>query len=147
MHEESAKLRALRALAPKRLIHHWYAPVRLRAYALYTSLIHVLCALRACRLLSSSIGAWRTFVLSCYKYRCVCQQEISVCQPQTPLLGKTSPKYQNCYSKLKFDTQINSNMQNSMVVFTFSIFDRKYLFLGKFGSKNQNCQFKLKRGT
>ena len=35
-------------------------------------------------------------------------------------------------------------MQNSMVVFTFSIFDRKYLLLGKFGPKNQNYEFELK---
>ena len=39
-----------------------------------------------------------------------------------------------------------SNMQNSMVMFTFSIFDWNYL-LGKFGPKNQNGQFKLKFGT
>ena len=67
-------------------------------------------------------------------------------------------------------------MQNSMVVFTFLVFDWKYLlwaslvqnlvprlnlniqnsmvlfrldipFLGKFGLKNQNGQFKLKLGT
>ena len=30
--------------------------------------------------------------------------------------------------KLKFGTQINSNMQNSLVMFTFSVFDWKYLF-------------------
>ena len=33
-----------------------------------------------------------------------------------------------------------------MVVFTFSVLDWKQLFLGKFGPKNQNCQFKLKFG-
>ena len=38
-------------------------------------------------------------------------------------------------------------MQNSMVVFIFSAWDQKYLFWGKFGPKNQNCQFKLKFGT
>ena len=38
-------------------------------------------------------------------------------------------------------------MQNSMMVLTFSIFDRKYLFRGKFGPKNQNCQFELKFGS
>ena len=39
---ESTKLRALRALAPTRLTDHWYAPyapVRLRAYLSYPSLI------------------------------------------------------------------------------------------------------------
>ena len=33
-----------------------------------------------------------------------------------------------------------------MMLFTFSSFYGKYSFLGKFGSKNQNCQFKLKFG-
>ena len=37
-------------------------------------------------------------------------------------------------------------MQNSMVMFTFSIFDWNYLLV-KFGPKNQNGQFKLKFGT
>ena len=34
-----------------------------------------------------------------------------------------------------------------MVVFTFSVIDRKYYFFGKFGLKYQNFQFKLKFGT
>ena len=36
-----------------------------------------------------------------------------------------------------------------MVILTFSVLDWKYPipFLGKFGPKNQNCQFKLKFGT
>ena len=38
-------------------------------------------------------------------------------------------------------------MQKSMVMFTFSLFGRKYLFWGKLGSKNQNCQFELKFGS
>ena len=39
-------------------------------------------------------------------------------------------------------------MQNSMVVSILSVLDWKELpFLGKFGPKNQNCQFKLKIGT
>ena len=40
-----------------------------------------------------------------------------------------------------------SNMQNSMAMFAFSTFHRKYLFWGKFGPKTQNCQFKLKPST
>ena len=98
-------------------------------------------------------------------------------------LGKFGPKNQNYQLKLKFGTYTNSNMQNSMVMFTFSVFDRKYPywanlvqkvkiiswswnlvprliriclfcwlfcfrfeipFLGKFGPKNQNYQFKQK---
>ena len=45
--------------------------------------------------------------------------------------------------KLKFCTQTNSNMHNSMVMFPFSVFAWKYL-QGKFGSTNRNCQFELK---
>ena len=48
--------------------------------------------------------------------------------------------------KLTFNTKTNSNKQNSMVVFTFSVLDETP-FLGKFGPKSQNCQFKLKFGT
>ena len=43
-------------------------------------------------------------------------------------LGKFGPKSQNYQFKLKFATYTNSNMQNSMVMFTFSVFDRKHPF-------------------
>ena len=48
---------------------------------------------------------------------------------------------------MKIDTYTNSNMQNSIVIFTFFVFDRKYPFFGKFGPKSQNCQFKVKLDT
>ena len=38
-------------------------------------------------------------------------------------------------------------MENSTVVFTFSILDTKHPFGGKFSPKNQNHQFKLKLCT
>ena len=38
------------------------------------------------------------------------------------------PGYENCQIKLKSGTNTNLNMQNSVVVFSFSIFDRKYPF-------------------
>ena len=41
-------------------------------------------------------------------------------------LGKVGPKSQNSHFKLKFGTYTNSNMQNSMVMFIFFVFDRKY---------------------
>ena len=47
---------------------------------------------------------------------------------EIPLFGKFGPKTQNCQFKLKFGTETNSNMQNSMVMFTFSVVDRKHLF-------------------
>ena len=145
-------------------------------------------------------------------------------RPEAPFLGKFDPKNENCWSKLKFGTQTNSNMQNSVVMFsvfyqkypfwinllkkikivslswnlvpiliwirriqrwysffpfctentffganlvqkirivgltnsnihnsmlmlTFSVFNQKYPFWTNFSSKNQNCQFKLKFGT
>ena len=40
--------------------------------------------------------------------------------------GKSSPKNQNFQFKLKFGTKTSLNMQNSMMMFTFSIFDHKY---------------------
>ena len=43
-------------------------------------------------------------------------------------LGKFGPKNQNDQFKVKLDTWTYSNMQNSMVMFTFFVFDRKYLF-------------------
>ena len=41
---------------------------------------------------------------------------------------KFGPKNQNSQFKLEFDTKPNSNMQNSVVMFTFSFSDRKYPF-------------------
>ena len=46
-------------------------------------------------------------------------------QTKISFLGKFAPKIQNCLCKVKFGTQTNSNMQNSVVMFTFLLFDRK----------------------
>ena len=62
-------------------------------------------------------------------------------------LIKFGPKIPNCLFKVKLGTQSNFNMQNSIMMFIFSIFDQNKSFLGKLGPKNQNCQFKLKCGT
>ena len=64
-----------------------------------------------------------------------------------PFLGKFGPKSQNYQSKLKFSTYNNSNMQNSMVIFTFFPFWLEIPYLGKFGPKNKNYQSKLKFGA
>ena len=45
-----------------------------------------------------------------------------------PIWGKFVPENQNCQFKLKFGTKTNWNMQNSVVLFTFSAFDWKYCF-------------------
>ena len=47
---------------------------------------------------------------------------------ETPFLGKFGPKKENCKFRLRFDTQCNSNMKNSMVMLTLFIFQR-YFFL------------------
>ena len=51
---------------------------------------------------------------------------------EKPFLDKFDPKNQNCQFKFKFGSWTNSNMQNSMVVFTFSVLPRKYSFWVKF---------------
>ena len=47
---------------------------------------------------------------------------------EIPFLGKFGPKNQNCHFKLKIGTYTNSNMQNSMILFTFFVLERKYPF-------------------
>ena len=47
---------------------------------------------------------------------------------EIPFLGKFGPKNQNYQLKLKFGTCTNSDIQNSMVIFTFSVFDRESTF-------------------
>ena len=44
------------------------------------------------------------------------------------LLEKFSPNDQNCQFEVKFGSRLNLNMQNSMVVFTFSVLDQKNPF-------------------
>ena len=50
--------------------------------------------------------------------------------------GKSGPKTKNCQFELKLGTYTNSNMHNSMVLFTFSISDQNFHFGGTFGPKN-----------
>ena len=47
---------------------------------------------------------------------------------EKPFLGKFGPRNQNFQFRLNFGTQTNLNMQNSMMMFTSPVFDRKYLF-------------------
>ena len=44
------------------------------------------------------------------------------------LFGQIWSKYRNCQFKLKFGTQSNSNIQNSVVVLTFSVLARNHPF-------------------
>ena len=47
---------------------------------------------------------------------------------EIPFLDKFGPKSQNSHFKLKFGTYTNSNMQNSMAMFIFLVFEWKYPF-------------------
>ena len=49
---------------------------------------------------------------------------------KTPFLGKFGPKTSNCQFELNFGTYTNLNMQNSMIVSTFSVLDLRKNFLG-----------------
>ena len=55
-------------------------------------------------------------------------------QPEIPFLAKFGPKNQNCQFKVKLDTETNSSMQISVVMFTFHVFGWKYFF-GQIWSK------------
>ena len=54
---------------------------------------------------------------------------------EIPFLDKFGPKNQNSCFKLKFCTYSNSNMQNSMVMFIYFVFDDKYLFWANLAQK------------
>ena len=54
---------------------------------------------------------------------------------EMPFLGKFGPKNQNTHFMLKFGTETNSNMQNSMTLFSFFIFEWKYPFWANFVQK------------
>ena len=43
-------------------------------------------------------------------------------------LGKLGPKHQNCQFQMKFGPDFNSNMQNPMGVFTFSVWNGNHPF-------------------
>ena len=49
-------------------------------------------------------------------------------QTENTLSEQVWSKNQNCQLKLKFGTNTNLNMQNSMVIFTFAVLDRKHPF-------------------
>ena len=57
--------------------------------------------------------------------------------PEVPFLGKFGPKSQNYQFKMKFGTYTNANMQNSIAVFTFFVFDRNPPFWANFIQKSK----------
>ena len=66
---------------------------------------------------------------------------------ESTLLGKLGQKNQSCQFKLKFGTYTNSNMQNSMVVFTFSVLDRKHPFWENMVQKIKIVSLKVTSAT
>ena len=120
----------MRTLASTRLTHHWYVP-----YAPYP-------LIRAC-------APTRLYPFSCLLTNTVVSVappakkfRIFSFRPDTPFLGKFGPKNQNCKFELKFGTCTNLNKHNSMVVFSFSIFDRKCSF-GEGGGTNLVQKIKI----
>ena len=65
------------------------------------------------------------------------------------IFGNFAQKSQNYYFQLKFATNINSNIRNSIVVLTFSVLDGKHHFYAnlvrniKIVSLNWNCLIRL----
>ena len=117
---------------PMRRTTHWYAP-----YASYPSLI------RALRTLLVFI-----LINKCRTRLCLALLEITLCHlakkfnivrndqghTQSRELSVLDRKHP-CSSKLKLGTQTSSNMQNSMMIFTFSVFDQKHPFWVNFVQK------------
>ena len=54
---------------------------------------------------------------------------------ENTICGQICSTKQNCQLKVKFGTQTNSNMQNSMMVFTFFCVRPEISYLGKFSQK------------
>ena len=52
-------------------------------------------------------------------------------RPKIPFLDKFVPKNQNFQFKLEFGTKTNSNMRNSVMLFTVSVLDLEYYFWSK----------------
>ena len=63
-------------------------------------------------------------------YKC----DFSVFERKYPFWANLVKKNQNCQRKVKFSTETNSKMQNSMALFTFSVLYRNTLF-GQIWSK------------
>ena len=64
---------------------------------------------------------------------------------ETTFLGKFGSKNRNCQFTLKFGTKTNSNIQNSVVMFTFSVLDWNQYFLPKLVRNEYSIQEPLCR--
>ena len=62
----------------------------------------------------------------------------SALDQKNPFWGNlVKKKNQNCQFKQKFGAKTTLNMHNSMMIFTFSVFDRKYLFEQMWSKKSK----------
>ena len=61
-------------------------------------------------------------------------------------MGKFGPKSQNYQFKLKFGTYTNSNMENSMMMLTFFVFDQKCPFWANLVQNVKIVSIKAKSG-
>ena len=72
------------------------------------------------------------FAPDLFEYAELCRKYVvltfSPFRPEKPFLGKSGQKNRNCQFKLKFGTKTNLNMWNSIMMFTLSVFDHKYLY-------------------
>ena len=113
---------------------------------------------------------WQFQLKFCTRLIWICRIMLKICvhifflRPKKPFFGKSGQKNQICQFKLKSGTKTNNlNMRNSITVISWANLGEKFkivcsklhliqrlircLFLGKFGPKICNCQFKLKIGT
>ena len=88
-------------------------------YLICTNLVHKI------RIVISSWNLVPRLIQIC---RIQWRPSIFLLRPEILFLGKFGPKNEDWRFKLKFGTQNNSNMQNSIMVFTFSVFERKHPF-------------------
>ena len=119
LEHESAKSRVL---APTRLTSHWYVPACLRAFTLVnkrlTRFSLVLLQIPLC--LSASMQKKFNRVRNDHGHTQRC--EFSVLDRKQPFRANLEQKIK-IVSQLKFGTQTNSNIQNSMVILTFAVLD------------------------
>ena len=94
---------------------------------------------------SATLGTRDIKIVKVKKFRlmgCLAKLRLAIKVTVIPFLGKLGQNNQNCWFKLKFGTKINSNMQNSMVVFSFSVLDRNSMVVFSFSVLDRQYPFR-----
>ena len=92
---------------------------------------------------SATLGTRDIKIVKVKKFRLVgCLAKLRLAITVIPFLGKFGQNNQNCWFKLKFGTKINSNMQNSTVVFSFSVLDRNSMVVFSFSVLDRQYPFR-----